>query len=302
MPFDGSTYYLRSLEATAISTGGRFLLTRPGDGCHVFDDIDVERVSRIWEDLSSPLSGDQLAALLGAEAAVIALVGQLVERGFIDRGTAEQLRRRRAEAERPVGRKPCRHLLLGVSGGVQAATILNYIGKLLAAFAEQLDVILTESAQRFVRPEALAVLGVGVWCDPWKARGEVTVPHVHLAKLAELVLILPASAHTISRLANATCSDLLSLAVCATRAPVIVVPSMNPAMWRNPAVRRNVTQLRRDGVFVVEPALGFEVAERQTSTVDVGAAGLDPFNPSMPAILEAVLRQGARRVAGQAPG
>src|SRR3989442_15074440 len=83
---------------------------------------------------------------------------------------------------------------------------------------------------------------------------------MHLAKRAELVLVLPATARTLFRLAHGVCDDLLSLVVCATEAPVVVVPSMNPVMWRNPAVQRNVDLLRRGGRFIVEPGPGWEVA------------------------------------------
>ena len=88
-----------------------------------------------------------------------------------------------------------------------------------------------------------------------------TVPHIALAKNADLVAVMPATAGSISRLATGACSDLLSLVAIATTAPVVVAPTMNTAMWDNPAVRRNVDQLRADGVYVVEPTFFFEAAE-----------------------------------------
>lgn len=285
------SHYLRNLDAVATGTVRRYLFTTPEGVTHVFQNVDGELVSAVWEALSTPISHDKWTALLENESGgLTSMFQKLLENDLVWRGAREDLMARRARAERPSSPMPCRQLLLGVSGGVQTATIATYVERLLTSFATDLDVILTESAQRFVTATALTAIGARVWCDPWEIRDDVRVPHVHLAQRAELVLVLPATAHTIARLAQGMCSDLLSLTVTATRAPVVVVPSMNTAMWRNPAVGRNVTLLRRNGVFVVDPALGYEVSKQNTNTVDVGAAGLDPFSPSMLGMLEAVLR------------
>jgi len=194
-------------------------------------------------------------------------------------------------------RKLCRNLVLGVSGAVQSAFAADYVWRLAAEVAEEIDVILTRSARRFVQSRALTALGARVWSDPLDSRSDVTVPHMHLAKRAELVLILPATARTLFRLAQGACDDLLSLVVCATAAPVVVVPSMNPVMWRNPAVQRNVDLLRRDGRFIVEPGRGCEVADGNALTADAGAAALGPFGAGLPLSVEAVLQ-----FAGRKPG
>ena len=169
---------------------------------------------------------------------------------------------------------------------MQAAFAPVYVRRLAVEFAERLDVVLTRAARRFVRRRALAALGAGVWSDPFEQRGEILVPHAHLAA-ADLVVVLPASANAVFRLAHGATSDLLTLVVCATRAPVVVVPSMSPSMWHHPAVQRNVETLRRDGVFVLEPGPAASVAE--AGARQVGGAGLGADNANLIGALEAIL-------------
>jgi phosphopantothenoylcysteine synthetase/decarboxylase len=101
-------------------------------------------------------------------------------------------------------------------------------------------------------------------------RGCANVPHIHLARSADLVVVIPASAHTIHKLATGACSDLISLIVSATTAPVVLVPSMNRAMWEHWAVVQNLEQLRANGVFIIEPTTGVEVANRRDLRPEFG--------------------------------
>jgi hypothetical protein len=94
----------------------------------------------------------------------------------------------------------------------------------------------------------------------WQRDKRVPVPHVNLAEWAELVVVCPASATTIARIATGDCSDLVSAIVAATRAPVLIVPSMNDAMYASAAVQDNLELLREHGRWLVHPALGVEVA------------------------------------------
>jgi len=297
-PYDESCVYVRDPRATAITTAGRCLFTAPGKDAHVLDGVDGEQASLLWAALASPVSGGELKRALATHAGRASpLLGKLLELGFARRGTEGEPGSQGTPAQTHAVRKPCRHLVLGVSGAVQSAFAADYVWRLAAEVAEEIDVILTRSARRFVRSRALTALGARVWSDPFDSRGDVTVPHMHLAKRAELVLVLPATARTLFRLAHGACDDLLSLVVCATEAPVVVVPSMNPVMWRNPAVQRNVDLMRRDGRFIVEPGRGCEVADGNALTADAGAAALGPFGAGLPSSLEAVLR-----LAGRKPG
>ena len=147
--------------------------------------------------------------------------------------------------------------------------------------------MLTRAACRLVRPEAFGYFGIRTWTTEFAVRGDVHVPHIQLARLADLVLILYATARTLFRLACGDTSDLLSLIVAATHAPVVVVPSMNQAMWDHAPVQRNVARLRDDGVYVVEPSLGHESAEGQSAQLMYGAAGFSrqSLQPALTEIL-----------------
>lgn len=101
----------------------------------------------------------------------------------------------------------------------------------------------------------------------------MAVPHAELADNADAVLVAPCSASTLHKLASGACSDLVSLVVAATKAPVIVAPSTNANMWAHPPVQRNVAQLRADGVWIVEPWRGTRVSKRGES--GTGALGFN---------------------------
>jgi len=290
MPPDDTLLYVRDPNAAAVSTARRILFTKPGEDSHLFADLDSEKVSFVWETLAAPTSGAELVRVAGNESKVASrIVDTLVEHGFVLAGTREELVEGREPATKSGVEPVCSHLVLCVSGCAQAVFIPSYVEQLLAGFAEKLDVVLTSAAQEFVRGDAIARFGVNVWTDPFYLRDDVAVPHVHLAKSARLVLLLPASAHTIFRLSHGACSDLISLVAATTKAPVVVVPSMNPAMWRHPAVRRNVSTLRADGAFVVEPGLGFEIAEDRQSQPMLGPAALGPDGASLLSVLCSVL-------------
>jgi phosphopantothenoylcysteine synthetase/decarboxylase len=133
---------------------------------------------------------------------------------------------------------------------------LSYSG-----FQGQLEVILTEAALRFANRDFFEYYGIRTWVDAFDRRDGVHVPHVVLGQSADCLLVMPASAACCRRLAQGACSDLLSLTVSATTAPVVVAPVMNTAMWNHAAVQRNIQLMRDDGMYVVEPSLIFAAAE-----------------------------------------
>jgi len=159
---------------------------------------------------------------------------------------------------RPV--RGLRRVVLGVTGAVAAVDAPAVIRGLVAAGCE-VRVALTRSAARFVSRAALdALTHHAVWTGLWQRDAATPVPHINLAEWAELVLVCPASATTLSRLATGDCSDLVAAIVAATHAPVVVVPSMNDAMYASPAIQANLATLRSHGRHVVHPALGVELA------------------------------------------
>jgi hypothetical protein len=124
-----------------------------------------------------------------------------------------------------------------------------------------MDLILTEAALRFTTSDFFEFYGIRTWVDAFARRDGVHVPHIALGQSADCLLVMPASAACCQRLANGACSDLLSMTVAATTAPVIIAPAMNTAMWNHAAVQRNVQRLRDDGMYVIEPGLIFSAVE-----------------------------------------
>jgi phosphopantothenoylcysteine decarboxylase/phosphopantothenate--cysteine ligase len=288
MTLEPARHYFRNPLATMVTTAGRVIFTMPGEAHHCAD-LDCNAASEIWEALATPISGaDLIARTERGLQSLSRLVEFLVERTFVLRWTPGELNSNDSSAQEGTRERPCPHLVLGVTGAVQAVFVPQLVQRLHNYFAERVDVVLTASAQKFLQPRALAVLGVGVWSDPFEGVETGLVPHNHLATRTNLVLVLPATADAISRLAHGACSDLLSLIVSATRAPVVVVPSMNPAMWRHPATQRNIQLLRDDGVFVVEPGPASSVADEVTH--QVGGIGLGPDSANLIEVLGIVLR------------
>jgi len=155
-----------------------------------------------------------------------------------------------------------RRVVLGISGAVAAIDAPAVIRGLHGAGCD-VRVALTRTAAKLVSRAALdALTHHAVWSGIWQRDAHTPVPHVNLAEWAELVVVCPASATTISRIATGDCSDLVAAIVAATRAPVVVVPSMNDAMYGSPGVQANLAVLRDHGRHVVHPALGIEVAHR----------------------------------------
>lgn len=148
-----------------------------------------------------------------------------------------------------------KHLLLGISGGIAAYKTPDLVRR-LQRDGWTVGVALTPAATRFVSPLALqAVADHTVMTDMFAAEGE-GIGHIDLADWAELMVVAPATAQTLARLAHGFADDPVSLAWLATRARRVAFPAMNVNMWSTAAVRRNVEILRADGATVVDPAAG----------------------------------------------
>jgi phosphopantothenoylcysteine decarboxylase/phosphopantothenate--cysteine ligase len=149
-----------------------------------------------------------------------------------------------------------RCVVIGVCGSIAAYKAADLASKLVQEGAS-VDVILTESAQQFVTPFTFRSLtGRPVHTGMFSPATDVAEEHVVLARRAELVIIAPATATTIARLAYGLADDMLSLTVLATRAPVLVAPAMDSQMWDAPATQANVETLRQRGVAFVGPEAG----------------------------------------------
>lgn len=149
-----------------------------------------------------------------------------------------------------------KHILLGVTGGIAAYKSPDLVRRLRERGAE-VQVVMTEAARRFVTPTTFqAVSGRPVRTDLWDAAAEAAMGHIELARWAHLVLIAPASADFLARIAAGLADDLLATLCLATEAPIAAAPAMNHIMWANAATRANVATLAARGVRLLGPAEG----------------------------------------------
>jgi phosphopantothenoylcysteine synthetase/decarboxylase len=153
------------------------------------------------------------------------------------------------------------NIIVGVTGGVAAYKAVDLASKLTTARAN-IYTVMTENACRFVGPKSFeAVTNSTVFTDMWSAPEQFRFGHITLADWADLVVVAPATANIIAKIANGICDDLLSTTLC-TCWPLIksggglLAPAMNDKMWSNPAVQKNVETIRKMGFQLVGPAEG----------------------------------------------
>ncbi|HEY5625891.1 MAG TPA: bifunctional phosphopantothenoylcysteine decarboxylase/phosphopantothenate--cysteine ligase CoaBC [Dehalococcoidia bacterium] len=149
-----------------------------------------------------------------------------------------------------------KQIVLGVTGSIAAYKAPDLASKLTQAGAA-VDVAMTESATRFVAPITFqSVTGRRAHHDMWDEASEIAELHVVLARRADLMVIAPATATMLARMAHGLAEDLVSLTALATRAPILVAPAMDPYMWEHAATQENVATLRSRGVGFVGPEEG----------------------------------------------
>jgi phosphopantothenoylcysteine decarboxylase/phosphopantothenate--cysteine ligase len=151
-----------------------------------------------------------------------------------------------------------RRVVLGITGGVAAYKAAE-LTRLLKKSGIEVQVVMTEAGCRFVTPVTMQALsGNTVYIDAWDARIDNQMPHIELSRTADAIIVAPATADFLAKLAHGLANDLLSTLCLARRptCPLIVAPAMNREMWENPATQRNITRLRDDGVLIAGPAAG----------------------------------------------
>ena len=149
-----------------------------------------------------------------------------------------------------------KRLLLGLTGGI-AAYKAAALARLFVKAGIDVRVVMTEAACRFITPVTMQALsGQPVYTDLWDARVRDNMAHIELSRDRDLILVAPASADFMAKLANGEANDLLSTLCLARRIPLAVAPAMNVEMWENAATVRNVARLREDGIILMGPAAG----------------------------------------------
>jgi phosphopantothenoylcysteine decarboxylase/phosphopantothenate--cysteine ligase len=147
-------------------------------------------------------------------------------------------------------------VLLGVTGGIAAYKSAELTRRLKDRGAD-VQVVMTAGAQHFITPQTFQALsGRPVRTDLWDAAAEAAMGHIELARWPSRIVVAPASADFIARLAHGLAGDLLTTLCLATDVPITVVPAMNRLMWANPATQANVATLRQRGIAILGPAAG----------------------------------------------
>jgi len=147
-------------------------------------------------------------------------------------------------------------ILLGVTGGIAAYKAAE-LTRLLQKQGASVQVAMTEAATHFVGPVTFQALsGQPVFTDQWDARMANNMAHIDLSREADLVLVAPASADFLAKVAHGQADDLLTTLVLARDCPLLVAPAMNRQMWENPATQRNAAALAADGITLLGPACG----------------------------------------------
>ncbi len=144
-------------------------------------------------------------------------------------------------------------VLLCVTGGIAAYKAADLVRRLREAGA-QVQVAMTEDAQRFVGAQTFQALsGLPVRSSLWDAQAEAAMGHLELARWAQHVVVAPATANTLAKLAHGFADDLVTTLCLATEAPLLLAPAMNHRMWRHPATQANADTLRTRGVRMIGP-------------------------------------------------
>ncbi len=147
-----------------------------------------------------------------------------------------------------------KHIVLGISGGIAAYKSVE-LCRLLVDAGAYVAPIMTSDAEHFIGKATISALASeSVHTSLWDETDPI--PHTRLGQLADLVIVVPATARVVGAYAAGISSDLLTATLLATRAPVMICPAMHTEMWEHPAVQRNISTLRQRGVYIVEPATG----------------------------------------------
>ena len=147
-------------------------------------------------------------------------------------------------------------VLLIVGGGIAAYKSLELV-RLLKKAGHQVTPVLTKGGEHFVTAMSLGTLAESqVHTSLWELKDEVEIGHIQLSRSADFILVCPATADIMAKMAAGIADDLATTVLLATDKPVVVAPAMNVRMWNHAATKRNIEQIKADGVRVIDPAEG----------------------------------------------
>ena len=283
-------HWVRSQRAAAVDVGERLVLVGTdgamraieGDGGAVAREVlGFAGVARTTDEIVG-----HVVALSGGEPGhTRTIVEQLLE---VLRSAGAIVRTGATPAANPAARaRGGGNVVIGVSGALAASHAVALV-MAMQRRGWTVEVALSETAQQFVAVAGLeAVLQRAAHRSLWPVAPHAPVPHVALAGWADLVIVYPASATTIARLAHGEFSDIVAAVALTTRAPVVIVPSMNAEMLAAPAVQRNLDTLRADGVAIVHGVPGEEAAD--APALRTAVAGVAPAAADVAATIDALV-------------
>ena len=147
-------------------------------------------------------------------------------------------------------------ILLIVGGGIAAYKSLELV-RLFKKAGHAVTPVLTKAGEQFVTPMSLGTLAQNeVHTTLWQLKDEVEIGHIQLSRAADVVLVCPATADLIAKMAAGIADDLATTLLLATDKPTVIAPAMNVRMWLHPATQRNLAQLKSDGVTIIDPVDG----------------------------------------------
>jgi len=176
-----------------------------------------------------------------------------------------------------------RKMLVGITSSIHVMGILNYLHLFRQYLSQNIKVIMTENAAKMINPETIELFTDDrIFIHLGDKSQEIhKVPHIQLSRWADLFIIVPATANIVGKAANGIADDLLSTTILASPKPVIFVPVMNPAMWKNNALQRNIQLLEHDGHLIIpSDSVGMEVGTGEWEQINV---------PSAPTVLSYLL-------------
>jgi phosphopantothenoylcysteine decarboxylase / phosphopantothenate---cysteine ligase len=192
-----------------------------------------------------------------------------------------------------------KRILVGICGGIACYKAVELVSQLQQAGA-LVDVVMSEHAEEFVRPLTFSTMSHRpVYSDLWEPSGRAAETHIALGERAELLVIVPATANTIAKLAHGIADNMLTAVALATQAPLLLAPAMHHNMYTHPATQANLASLRERGAYIVEPEVG------RLASGEVGVGRLPDTNVLLGAINAALGRKGdlaGRRVVVTAGG
>ena len=152
-------------------------------------------------------------------------------------------------------------IVVAVTGSTGAASAIpRFLVLLRQLFADEVVVVLSKAAQHFISPYVATIFSGTPAIAEFYSCDKLLVPHVQATEAVDIVIVMPATANILGKVANGIADELVSATILAAKAPVVFVPNMNESMWTKPAVQANVAKLKDYGYYVVPPTWGTEMA------------------------------------------